>query len=653
MISKNAFSLTGLGKYAKIDKALRALPPSQFLYLRRWQKECFEKICHLRYWRVNCPTAAGKTLLILAQATYRLQQDARLRVVFSVPQTIIAAGFKSACFTLPSGEEITWSLVEDYCADRPSGSVIKKFLRFLRSKGTNMPIPARSAVCTHSTLVAAYKRDPQAFRDLLVVVDEGHHAQCVEPTKEDQADGNSLGSLVHDAIETKRFEVGLSTATFFRSDMTTIIPKHHLEEFAAYNMPYHRFFEEIKPFDNFKYDYVLYQDSWLAAATELLAARKKTLVYIPRIACTYKGGKRQAWNTVYAAIAGMPNPVVKGRDAALTLVQRKDGSWARVVNLVDPRFRGAKKEIIRKAHDNHDRDAVDVIVALGMFREGANWEFAEREIIIGPCNSLTYMVQTMGRLFRVCCPQKQIADVYHLLQYNPDEENLPEGMSAEEREAEAKEDLNNYLKAIFMSMLVEDIVNPPRVPRFLRPRERKENIIGGEAEPIRLLDFFGDPGVAGQFQADVRERYLEWTNTRGDTTAPERRAAFDQIVAETLKDYDHDGHTEDISECLWLLNQRRNMTLAGKLQGIDVDDIDVNLIHNNEDHPFQWALDYTTGLFHNTSFLELQKRLSRVKVPYEEMEKFIRTLNFEGSKDYVAWVHAGCPKREGVLPCPQ
>ena len=67
------------------------------------------------------------------------------------------------------------------------------------------------------------------------------------------------------------------------------------------------------------------------------------------------------------------------------------------VNLVDETMRPQKIEAIIAANAAPDGSRVDVIIALGMFKEGANWRWADREVIIGSRSSLTEVVQMVGQ----------------------------------------------------------------------------------------------------------------------------------------------------------------------------------------------------------------------------------------------------------------
>src|SRR5258708_4853073 len=81
-----------------------------FFRMREWQERCFTQLKASHHWIINAPMAAGKSFQICAIAADRLGRDKRLKVIIAVPQTIIAAGFRSNKIELPDGSRINWSV---------------------------------------------------------------------------------------------------------------------------------------------------------------------------------------------------------------------------------------------------------------------------------------------------------------------------------------------------------------------------------------------------------------------------------------------------------------------------------------------------------------------------------------------------------------
>src|SRR5690606_3853797 len=84
------------------------------------------------------------------------------------------------------------------------------------------------------------------------------------------------------------------------------------------------------------------------------------------------------------------------------LVQTSEGRILRIADLVDDdvskrdRVSAALKDPAQKNH----RDHVDIIIALGMAKEGFDWIWCEHALTVGYRSSLTEIVQIIGRATR-------------------------------------------------------------------------------------------------------------------------------------------------------------------------------------------------------------------------------------------------------------
>ena len=93
------------------------------------------------------------------------------------------------------------------------------------------------------------------------------------------------------------------------------------------------------------------------------------------------------------------------------------------------------------------RDAVDIIIALGMAKEGFDWPFAEHALTVGYRASLTEIIQIIGRVTRDS-EGKSRAQFTNLIA-EPD---------ASQNEVAVA--VNNMLKAITASLLMEQVLAP-------------------------------------------------------------------------------------------------------------------------------------------------------------------------------------------------
>jgi superfamily II DNA or RNA helicase len=420
--------------------------------MREWQVRCFDMLRDSQNWIINAPMAAGKSFQICAIAADRLSRDKNLKVIIAVPQTIIAAGFRLNKLELPDSTRVDWSVAPDHdlCRQtlRKSSAQLLKFLQ-----GGSNEMMSRVILCTHATLVRAFTKNKVAFKNVLLVVDEAHHIRHGGDDAFDVEVENRMGALVKHALQNPELiRLGLTTATFFRGDKAPIIPDP--SRFTRFEFAYDKYLASCKYLRSFSYSFVIHSSSFVNPLTRLFDQRiGKTLVYIPSVnSYGSVGSKVEDVNAVLKAIAGTDTPVVTDEDQPITRVKRGE-TWVRVVNLVDTSLREQKKEAIVSAHDKPHADDIDVIIALGMFKEGANWRWADREIIIGQRGSLTEVIQMVGRLFRDVAGKSQV-EVYQLLPFAFDQTD----------KASVRERLNKYLKALLLSMLLENVMDPVLLP---------------------------------------------------------------------------------------------------------------------------------------------------------------------------------------------
>ncbi|MGB3617964.1 MAG: DEAD/DEAH box helicase, partial [Catalinimonas sp.] len=131
------------------------------------------------------------------------------------------------------------------------------------------------------------------------------------------------------------------------------------------------------------------------------------------------------------------------------LVRTTDGTVLKIADLVDdePAKREQVSAALRDPAQKHNRDHVDVIIALGMAKEGFDWIWCEHALTIGYRSSLTEIVQIIGRATRDA-PGKTRARFTNLIA-EPDA-----------TETAVTEAVNDTLKAIAASLLMEQVLAP-------------------------------------------------------------------------------------------------------------------------------------------------------------------------------------------------
>ena len=131
------------------------------------------------------------------------------------------------------------------------------------------------------------------------------------------------------------------------------------------------------------------------------------------------------------------------------LVKTPEGKVLRIADLVDddPSKRDRVTAALKASAQKDNRDHVDIIIALGMAKEGFDWIWCEHALTVGYRSSLTEIVQIIGRATRDA-PNKTRARFTNLIA-EPD--------ASEEAVTEA---VNDTLKAIAASLLMEQVLAP-------------------------------------------------------------------------------------------------------------------------------------------------------------------------------------------------
>lgn len=437
-------------------KLVEDTSPLEYKTLWPHQARFLKELQHEPYWFIVGPPAAGKTLTIAALLTTKLEEDPELRAIIAVPQTIIGGGFEDNRFKL--GKQEVFFDPATKLHNPSDSSNTSQLKRFLRKKPTS-PVNDRVLICTHQTLVHTYKKFSNLFINILVVIDEAHHSKAAE---EDSL-SNRLGCTVSGLVE-RREQIGLATATVSRADGGELLGPHK-GKFVVSECPFDDYLKVCRWFKSFDFNFLLYEKDLFEPVDRLLGDKRKrppkTIVHIPNVHSSCSLGKYVDLASVYRGIAGGKNPEVRnplGKDDGITHVKR-GSRWIRVVNLVSEQNRDVKKQTIIAAHNDPNADRVDMIVALDMFKEGANWRWAENSIIIGYRGSFPELAQMVGRGLRDA-PQKYCTSIHYVLS------------SQEVRKDADSNILNDYLKALLFVLLLEDVFKPVEI-RVLDKKTRK------------------------------------------------------------------------------------------------------------------------------------------------------------------------------------
>lgn len=430
---------------------------------RPWQVDHFKKISDtdVMHVQVNAPTGSGKTKLIQFCSAHRLLKDKKLRVVFSVPQEVIAPGFQAATLEFPDGKvvDIVVPSGQNLCNDTPSKT--EAFIRFLKEP-PSPDINGRILLCTHATLinVVEYLREnePELLKDLWAWIDEAHHCAINEVNEDEEGekyDWNKLGETVLYFLDNDKkcnLHVGLTTASPFRHDRWTMIPEAYKNKFVNTSLTWDEYFSQMRYLKSFGLSFVIYdKKNYFEAISAILEDSKnplKTLIYVPRTGTDCALGTK---NETVANVAKCFGPEVRQQDVCSVL--RHKNKDIKFLEMVTTGGRSEKKRFMSKRSKDNEilinkhPDLLDVIVFMNMGREGMDWEWAEQAISVGPRQSLNETLQMFGRLLR----DKEGKSHVHMYMLLP---------GFDVAGSDKEKNLNNYTVALLRSMMLEDIMRP-------------------------------------------------------------------------------------------------------------------------------------------------------------------------------------------------
>ena len=121
----------------------------------------------------------------------------------------------------------------------------------------------------------------------------------------------------------------------------------------------------------------------------------------------------------------------------------------KVCDLVDENLSKRSIRFVNNEIINKDRNALDCVIALNRAKEGFDWEHANGMIVVGQRNSLTDVIQMVGRLLRDKQGKEKVKAL-HMLPFSPNQPTAPN----------LDNSLNDFFKAIAISLLMEDVFAP-------------------------------------------------------------------------------------------------------------------------------------------------------------------------------------------------
>jgi len=417
--------------YARTGASTRA----NALGMRPMQERAYEHRGE-QYLLIKSPPASGKSRALMFIALDKLHNQGLLQAIIVVPEKAIGASFHDEPLT-QFGFWADWTVTPKWnLCDAPgpdNGGKVSAVRTFLDSDD-------KVLVCTHATFRFAVDRfGIEAFDDRLIAVDEFHHVSA-NPD-------NKLGLHLGQFIARDRVHIVAMTGSYFRGDAEAVLAP---QDEAKFDTVTYTYYEQLNGYEYLKQldiGYFFYAGSYTDDILKVLDPSEKTIVHIPSV--NARESTKDKIKEVEHIIEELGE--WQGVDPAtgFQLVRTAEGRVLRIADLVDdnPAKRDRVVAALKDPAQKNNRDHVDIIIALGMAKEGFDWIWCEHALTVGYRSSLTEIVQIIGRATRDS-PGKTRARFTNLIA-EPD--------ASEQAVAEA---VNDTLKAIAASLLMEQVLAP-------------------------------------------------------------------------------------------------------------------------------------------------------------------------------------------------
>lgn len=528
---------------------------------------------------VKAPPASGKSRALMFVALDKLYNQGRTKVIVAVPERSIGASFSSTELT-KFGFFADWDVKREHnlCDPGSSQGKVGAFIDFLNG-------PDAVLVCTHATLRFAFEKlSPDAFNGTVLAIDEFHHVSA-------DVEASRLGALLRDVMNGSDVHIVAMTGSYFRGDSVPVLSAEDEAKFTPITFNYYDQLNGYEHLHSLGIGHHFYQGRYTDAIGDVLDLDKKTILHIPNV--NSGESTKDKIEEVGFIIDAIGHVESTDPDTGIISIRRSDnGETLLLADLVDDTDQKKRADTLRYLSTvaSKDRDAVDVILALGMAKEGFDWPFAEHALTVGYRASLTEVIQIIGRVTRDS-PAKAHAQFTNLIA-EPDAS-----------QSEVKVSVNNMLKAVTASLLMEQVL----AQNF---EFKAKN--AGDTEPtppgVIKIKGFKEPSsdrVKQIVETDLND--LKATILQDDTFAKAAAGSVDpettnkvlipKIIRERYPDLD-ESQVEELRQQVVVdsvikngevktVGDRRFIKMSSKF--VNIDDININLIDSV--NPFQRAFE--------------------------------------------------------------
>lgn len=410
--------------------------------MRVMQERAYEKRGE-QYLLIKSPPASGKSRALMFIALDKLHNQGLRKAIIVVPEKSIGSSFNNeplSKFGFWADWEVApqWNLCNAPGDD--NGGKVNSVKAFLDSED-------RVLVCTHATFRFAVDRfGVEVFDDCLIAVDEFHHVSA-NPD-------NKLGVHLGQFMARDKAHIVAMTGSYFRGDAEAVLNPHDEAKFDTVTYTYYEQLNGYQYLKRLDIGYYFYSGSYLDKDGEddktifdVLSPEEKTIVHIPNV--NARESTKDKIKEVEHILHGLGDWQGIDPKTGFHLVKTPKGDVLKIADLVDddPTKRDKVSASLKDPNEKNNRDHVDIIIALGMAKEGFDWIWCEHALTIGYRSSLTEIIQIIGRATRDA-EGKTHARFTNLIA-EPD--------ASQELVTDA---VNDTLKAIAASLLMEQVLAP-------------------------------------------------------------------------------------------------------------------------------------------------------------------------------------------------
>ncbi len=579
------------------------------LGMREMQARAYEARS-AQYLLIKAPPASGKSRALMFIGLDKLRNQELKKVIVAVPEKSIGSSFSKTDLKKYGFFE-DWQPNPKYNLCTPIGekSKVKAFVRFLDSE-------EQILICTHSTLRSGCEAiDEKKLNNCLLAIDEFHHVS---------ADGaNRLGEVLRDTMSKSNAHVVAMTGSYFRGDSVPVLLPEVEAKFT--NVTYN-YYEQLNGYDYLKslgIGYHFYQGKYTTAIHEILDENKKTIIHIPSV--NSGESTKEKYEEVSHIIDSLGELDYQDPETGVLYVKSKEtGRTLKVADLVND-VQKERDKIQSYLRNVSKPDDIDIIIALGMAKEGFDWPYCEHALTVGYRGSLTEIVQIIGRCTRDS--ENKVHAQFTNLIAQPDAED-----------DEVKLSVNNMLKAITASLLMEQVLAPNfkfkpkfpdedydeeddddstiRVGGFKKPStERVKNIVESDINDLKATILQDDQMVKampGIIDPEVINKVLIpkiIRETYPDLTEDEVEEVRQYVVVDSVV---KTGNIEEQGD-------KRFIRMADKF--INIDDIHIDLI--DKINPFQKAFEILSKSVTASVFKAIKETIDATRIDMTDEEAII------------------------------